>query len=90
MITAFERGIYGLSVLAFGTIAYFCFHDIATTTGWAVVGYFFGGVTSAAAALGLFGILGASKSYKFVKKEEKSKSYGELEQDNEYNIALNG
>lgn len=90
LLTAIERGIYSLSTWTFGAIAHLCFHKIATTAGWAVIGCFFGGLISTVTAIGSFGLLGGCKPYKLNKKIKETKTYEELEQDNEYNIVLNG
>lgn len=90
VFTAMERGLYAVSGWYFCLIAYHCFSSVATTTGWLVLAHFFGGVVAAAAALGVGLALGVCKPFAFRKKENKNTTYEELEQDDEYNIALNG
>ena len=90
VFTAMERGLYAVSGWYFCRIAYLCFNSIATTTGWLVMAYFFFGGVAAAAALGLGLALGVCKPFAFKKKENKNDTYEELEQDDDYNIVLNG
>ena len=89
-VTGIEKALYATGTACFGIVAYGSFTDIATTTGWAVLGYFFVGLVASVLGLAMVFILGYPQSIIFSGKK-KTKAKEEPAKDySEYDVYLNG
>lgn len=87
-VTGIEKALYAAGIACFGIVAYGCFTDIAATTGWAVLGYFFLGLVCSILGLSMIFILGLPASIIFNGKK-KAKKEKEIDYS-EYEMYLNG
>lgn len=72
ILTAAERIFYALCAALFLKAGSYLFSTISSTTGWAVVGYFFLGLLTCVFGLGSVLLLGFATPIKFEKKKKQT------------------